>query len=398
MLETWHPLGVVRRHHGVQLSRRRMGVERGAGAGMRQRGRLEAVGKGAAHRRWRRPIRLLRTHGWPSSIPALADDRRSSSTATLRRANGWWNIPTCALISATGSTGMGQRGRRGLRTRIRAEHPRTGRQQRRDRRVRPRISILRCARSSSRRRAPPASAARRCAVCSSTRDVYATLVARLQAAYASIAVGDPRDARNAGRSADRRRGVRRAPANARRRDGRRRRGSPAASACSPTAGRTRSTSVPRWPKCRSRSPTMLRETFAPILYALRLRRPGRGDRAQQRGRAWTVVVHLHAQSARTPRSSCRRAAATAGSPTSTSAPAARKSAARSAAKSRRAAAANPARTRGRATCAARPAPINFGKDLPLAQGDPHASADRTELLGAAARDEHEGTRNSWRHA
>ena len=44
------------------------------------RGRLEAVGKGAAHRRWRRPSAAADAR-WPSSIPALADDRASSSTA-----------------------------------------------------------------------------------------------------------------------------------------------------------------------------------------------------------------------------------------------------------------------------------------------------------------------------
>ena len=39
--------------------------------------------------------------------------------------------------------------------------------------------------------------------------------------------------------------------------------------------------------------TVLQETFAPILYVLALSRAGRGDRAQQRGRAGPVLVDLH---------------------------------------------------------------------------------------------------------
>ena len=48
MLETWHPYGVVRRHLGVQLSGRGVGMERGTGARVWRRRRMEAVRKDAA--------------------------------------------------------------------------------------------------------------------------------------------------------------------------------------------------------------------------------------------------------------------------------------------------------------------------------------------------------------
>ncbi len=50
MMETWHPLGVCRRHLGVQLSGRGVVLERGARAGLRRSGGVEAVGEDAAHR------------------------------------------------------------------------------------------------------------------------------------------------------------------------------------------------------------------------------------------------------------------------------------------------------------------------------------------------------------
>ena len=97
------------------------------------------------------------------------------------------------------------------------------------------------------------------------------------------------------------------------------------------------------------------ETFAPILYVLRVRRPRRGDPRPQRRAAGALLGHLHPQHALAPSASWRRAAATAASPTSTSAPRAPRSAAPSAARRRPAAAARPAPTPGRPTCAARPA-------------------------------------------
>ena len=48
MMETWHPLGVGRHHLRVQLPGRGLVLERGAGAGLRQSGRVEAVGEDAA--------------------------------------------------------------------------------------------------------------------------------------------------------------------------------------------------------------------------------------------------------------------------------------------------------------------------------------------------------------
>ena len=50
MMEQWHPLGVGRRDHRVQLPRRRVGVERDARAGLRRPGRLEAEREDAADR------------------------------------------------------------------------------------------------------------------------------------------------------------------------------------------------------------------------------------------------------------------------------------------------------------------------------------------------------------
>ena len=278
---------------------------------------------------------------------------------------------------------MGQRGRRGLRTRIRAEHPRTGRQQRRDR-ASVRGSRPRAARDRLRGRGH-----RRPALHDDAPAVHpratstTTLVSRLQAAYASIAVGDPRDAGNAGRSADRRRGVRRAPANARRRDGRRRRGRRRrAPVRRPLAGRVlRPSRAGR--NAGAIADDAARDVRADPLRAAPSTTWTRRSRSTTACRAWTVLVHLHAQSARTPRSSCRRAAATAGSPTSTSAPAARKSVALSAAKSRRAAAANPARTRGRVTCAARPARSTSARICRSRRGSasrPGAATDETRAV------------------
>ena len=48
MTETWHPDGAVRGHFRLQFSGRGLVVERGAGAGLRRSGDLEAVGKDAA--------------------------------------------------------------------------------------------------------------------------------------------------------------------------------------------------------------------------------------------------------------------------------------------------------------------------------------------------------------
>ena len=50
MMETWHPLGRVRRHLRLQLPGRGVVVERGARAGLRRPRGLEAVGEDAADR------------------------------------------------------------------------------------------------------------------------------------------------------------------------------------------------------------------------------------------------------------------------------------------------------------------------------------------------------------
>ena len=50
MMETWHPLGVVRRHLRIQFSRCGMVMECSAGVGLRRSRRLEAVREDAADR------------------------------------------------------------------------------------------------------------------------------------------------------------------------------------------------------------------------------------------------------------------------------------------------------------------------------------------------------------
>ena len=50
MMETWHPLGVGRRHLRLQLPGRGLVVERGAGAGLRRSRGVEAIGEDAADR------------------------------------------------------------------------------------------------------------------------------------------------------------------------------------------------------------------------------------------------------------------------------------------------------------------------------------------------------------
>jgi aldehyde dehydrogenase (NAD+) len=95
------------------------------------------------------------------------------------------------------------------------------------------------------------------------------------------------------------------------------------------------------------------ETFAPILYVMAYDTSTRRSRLQNdvpQGLASSIFTTDMREAER----SCRAAAATAASPTSTSAPAAPRSAAPSVARRRPAAAASRAATPGRATCGARP--------------------------------------------
>ena len=101
-------------------------------------------------------------------------------------------------------------------------------------------------------------------------------------------------------------------------------------------------------------PIVQQETFAPILYLMTLPATSTRHRDAQRRAARASVPRSSPTTARGRRVPVARAAATAASPTSTSAPAARKSAARSAAKRKPAAAARAAATPGRPTCAGRP--------------------------------------------
>ena len=99
-----------------------------------------------------------------------------------------------------------------------------------------------------------------------------------------------------------------------------------------------------------------------------LRRPRRGDRAEQCGAAGSFVSHLHHSTCGRPNASWPPTARTAASPTSTSAPRAPRSVGRSAARSRPAAAASPARMPGRPTCGRATNTVNYSSELPLAQG------------------------------
>ena len=110
----------------------------------------------------------------------------------------------------------------------------------------------------------------------------------------------------------------------------------------------------RWSRCRRRREIVREETFAPILYVMRYRELDEAIAHAQRRAAGPVVLHLHQRPARGRALPVGRPAATAASPTSTSARAAPRSAARSAARRTPAAAASRAPTPGRATCAAPP--------------------------------------------
>ena len=93
-----------------------------------------------------------------------------------------------------------------------------------------------------------------------------------------------------------------------------------------------------------------------------------GDRAQQRRPAGPVVVDLHQRPARGRTVPARPTARTAASPTSTSAPRAPRSAAHSAARRRRAAAGESGSDSWKAYMRRATNTINYGSELPLAQG------------------------------
>ena len=99
-----------------------------------------------------------------------------------------------------------------------------------------------------------------------------------------------------------------------------------------------------------------------------LRRPRRGDRAEQRRATGPFVGDLHHWTCGRPSASWPPTAPTAASPTSTSAPRAPRSAGRSAARSRPAAAASPGSDAWKAYMRRATNTVNYSSELPLAQG------------------------------
>ena len=331
---------------GVQLPGRGVGVERGAGPGLRRRRGVEAVGKDAAHRR-RRP-RPVRARGGP----VRRRSRRTSANCSARRQAKWerrWStIPAVALVSATGSTAMG-----------RAVGPPPRRP------LRPRSARAWAATTPPSSRPAPTStlalrgvafaamgsAGQRCTTLRRLfvhRDIYPDFVGRLKRAYASVTVGDPRED-----------GVLVGPlideaALDRHGGGLGRRATPPARRSRAANGSTDRASMSARPWSRSALQAECGEARDLRADPLRhgLRHPGRGHRPAERRGPGPVVLDLHHRHARGRDASSP--APTAASPTSTSAPPARRSAGPSAARRRPAAAANPARTAGAPTCGERP--------------------------------------------
>ena len=86
------PDGRVRRHHRLQFSRRALGVELGAGAGLRRSGDLEAVREDAALRAG--DAGDLQARRWRASATRRTASCRSSSAAR-RPATRWSRAATC---------------------------------------------------------------------------------------------------------------------------------------------------------------------------------------------------------------------------------------------------------------------------------------------------------------
>ena len=356
------PARAGRRHHGLQLPGRGLGVERDDRRGLRRLDALEAVASRrrsprspcTQHRaagargqrraadlqpRGRRPPRGRRAARRRPPLPAhlghrldrawAARSARSSPSASAARSSS--SAATTASSSPTTPT-----------------------------------STWRCAPCSSPPSAPPASAARRRAACSSTRSIAAEM---------KRAAGRGLRARSAS-------ATRPTPATLMGPLDRRRRRSTTTSTALERRGEQGGRILyggkvldrpgffvePTLVEAMPHMPIACEETFAPILYVFEFDDARRGDRAAQRRAAGAVLGDLHARHARGRALPRRSTAATAASPTSTSAPRAPRSAAPSAARRRPAAAARPAPTPGRPTCAARPARSTTAPTLPLAQG------------------------------
>ena len=296
MYEQWHPLGVVGVDHGLQLPGRRVGVERDARRGLRQRGRLEAVAEDAARPR----------------SPCRRSPTASSTSWRCRRSSR----------SRSPATRDARAHRRRSARRARVVHRLVGRRPRDRDDAWPAASAARCSMRaattpSSSPRTPTSTSSCRAVLfgavgtagqrCTTTRRliVHEARVdrarRRLADAYAQVRIGDPLDAGHADGPADRRRRGRRRTrariAEARRRGRphplRRQRAARPGHCVEPTivAG------------ARNDWPCVQRETFAPILYVMRVR-----DTSTRRSRSTTACRRacrrdLHARRARRPRRS-----------------------------------------------------------------------------------------------
>ena len=223
MLETWHPYGVCGVISAFNFPGRGVGVERGAGAGVRQRGRLEAVGKDAAF-----GMGGASAAACARSMdvrPGVRRHRRSSSIGDRARGECARGASGRAPGQRDRVDGHGPRGRRGMRTPIQANASSSSAATTRRSScpsadldlaaARDRVRRGRHGRPALHDAAPAVRAPRR---------LHRPFVERLQAAYASIRIGRSARAGNAGRTADRRRArSTRMRRDARQRDGRRRR-------------------------------------------------------------------------------------------------------------------------------------------------------------------------------
>ena len=106
MMETWHPLGVVRRDLRLQFPGRGLVLERGAGVGLRRPRGLEAVGED--------PADGARRAGASSNAPLRAIRRRArravggADRRPRRRRSAGRPTAECRSSRATGSTAMGR--------------------------------------------------------------------------------------------------------------------------------------------------------------------------------------------------------------------------------------------------------------------------------------------------
>ena len=188
MYEQWHPLGSSACITRVQLPGRRVELERADRGGLRRLRGLEAVAKDAADRdRGAAHLQpVLERHGWQGVLNLVIGARRRVGERML-------DDPRVPLISATGSTRMGNTSRRVVGAAAGAHAARTGRQQRRDRDGRCRTSTWRCGPCCSARSARRASAAPRIRRLFLQQGIAPRITERLMAAYKQVRIGDPLD-------------------------------------------------------------------------------------------------------------------------------------------------------------------------------------------------------------